>query len=506
MNDLNDDLVEMFRRREGDVRTPAAAPTHLVARTRRREWLTVGVGIVAAVVVVVVSIAGLRSLGSSDGSQPGDVGPTAATTISGITITYPELWFAEDPVAIGIEPNDAPRTLPTLVLSLTRDDPQIQGVLGCPRLAHIDGQVLMTVQETPLVISGEASAPWPVPLRSVDLGSDEPGGCYEGWAFMRASWTAAGRSFEARVGFAPDASGADRSAMMGAFATMTFAPGSVAEGESVTLGSGTVSGDMWTLTATRDASGVSWNLQTDSAGYGSSADANPAAPSVGVSDMGRGLQLAVVILPKDVRSVALDAGGSVLGDFALFPIPAGWGDAQFAVIPLSGNGTGTVLFRDAHGNDAYPAESISWNASAVPSPSPTEAHALGELPWTNEGGVITSIGRFAGSDWKTEVLFYQDGVRLTIDGTAEDLGVLQLDDPIVRPLGADGFDALILVLTDTSVGRVSVSSEGTWDGRWMPASTGDAGEARLWVIEVPGAGRGTLLLDGQPSGDVHWPS
>jgi hypothetical protein len=38
----------------------------------------------------------------------------------------------------------------------------------------------------------------------------------------------------------------------------------------------------------------------------------------------------------------------------------------------------------------------------------------------------------------------------------------------------------------------------------MPASR-DGDEARLWIIEVPGAGQGTLLLDGQPSGGVRWP-
>jgi hypothetical protein len=163
-----------------------------------------------------------------------------------------------------------------------------------------------------------------------------------------------------------------------------------------------------------------------------------------------------------------------------------------------------VRFQDLQGNDLYAAQSVSWGNPPEPFQSPGQ-QPRHELPWTNEGGVITSNGRFAGTDWRTEVLFYSDGVRLTIDGTEEDLGVLQLDDPVVRPLDADGFGALILVLTDTSVGRVSVPSEGKWDGRWMPASTGDAGEARLWVIEVPGAGQGTLLLDGQPSGDVRWP-
>ena len=71
------------------------------------------------------------------------------------------------PWRIGIEPNDAPRTLPTLVLTLTRDDPHTQGVLGCPMMADVPpGQLLMTVQETPLALSGEASAAWPVPLRT----------------------------------------------------------------------------------------------------------------------------------------------------------------------------------------------------------------------------------------------------------------------------------------------------------------------------------------------------
>ena len=509
MNDLNDDLVEMFRRREGDVRTPAAAPSRLVARTRHRGWLTVGVGIVAAFVVVVVSIAGLRSLGSSDGSQPGDVGPTTTKTGSGITITYPERWFAEDPVAIGIEPNDTPRTLPTLVLALTRDDPHIQGVLGCPRLAHIDGQVLMTVQETPLAISGEASAPWPVPLRSVDLGSDEVGGCYEGWTFMRAAWTAAGRSFEARLGFGADAADADRAALLDAFSSMSFAAGSVAEGESITLGSGTAFVNVtWSLTATRDANGVSWTFQTDSSGFGAApVTTSPEAPSVEVHDSGSVGSFAIATLPNDVYSVVVDVGGNVIGDIGLFPVPPTWGELSFAVIPLPGNGTGTIRFQDRLGHDLYPPQSISWDAGAVVSSSPPSAAGASndQLPWKNIDGHITAMGTFAGIDWTAEPLFFRDGVRLTIDGAAEDLGILRLREPVVRPLDADGFDALVLVLTETSVDRVSVRSEGTWDGRWMPASTGAGGEARLWVIEVPGAGQGSLSFDGRASGEVRWP-
>jgi hypothetical protein len=110
-------------------------------------------------------------------------------------------------------------------------------------------------------------------------------------------------------------------------------------------------------------------------------------------------------MPKDVRSVVLDAGGNVLGDVALFPIPAGWGDAQFAVIPLPGSGTGTVLFRDLQGNDVYPPESITWNAGNGGWLSQPSTNFV-----TNEGGTTrpaspTSTGRHR--------CFYLDGVRAT---------------------------------------------------------------------------------------------
>jgi hypothetical protein len=285
---------------------------------------------------------------------------------------------------------------------------------------------------------------------------------------------------------------------------MTFAPGSVAADESVTLGSGTAPGGVtWSLTATLDENGVSWMLQTDNAGFGGGpVDADPVAPRIEMNGMGADGQFAVVILPNDVRSVVLETGGEVIGDIGLFSIPAEWGNSRFAVLPLPGSGTGTTRFQDQLGNDLYAPQPISWEAGDALS----QGLADRELPWrSGSGGPETAEGRFAGIDWTLEVLYYLDGVRLTIDGTAEDLGVLRIDEPIVRPLDADGFDALILVLTDLSVGRLSIASHGIWDGRWMPASTGAAAQARLWVVEVPGAGTGNLLFSGQVSGQVRWP-
>lgn len=514
MNDLRDDLLEMFRRREGDVRSPASAPEELIARARRREWLSAGVGVLAALVVVLGSIAGLRSLGSSDGSQLGDAGRTTTKTISGITITYPERWFAVDPVAIGIEPNDAPRTLPTLVLALTRDDPHIQGILGCPRMASLAGQVLMTVQETPLALSGEASVPWPVPLRSVDLGSNEPGACYEGWTFRRAAWTASGRSFEARLGFASDAADADRAAVLDAFGSMTFAPGSVSTQDEVQLATGTTdAGATWSLTASRTGD-LCWNLQVDTDSEGSAtgtcADGSAIdAPSLTPTNVGS-VTVFGGIVPSDAVIVEIDVfAGAPIGIYnaSLFPAPsAGWGDVRFMVFaaPVP-SGTGNVRFQDENGSDLYPVQKISWDADGGVSSPPNEGPTGRQLPWRNPGGRIIASNRFAGIDWKVEVLYYLDGVRLTIGDTPDGLGVLRMDEPIVRPLGADGAGALVLVLTETSVESVSIESGPLWNGRWMPASTGAGGEARLWVIEVLGTGTGNLLFDGQISGTVRWP-
>ena len=316
MNDLNDDLAQMFRRREGDDRSPASAPAQLVVRTRRRERLTVGAGIAAAVIAVVVSIAGLRSLGSSDGSQPGrrrthddDDRQRDHDHVSGAMVR------GRPRRVIGIEPNDGPRTLPTLVLTLTRDDPHTQGVLGCPMMADVPpGQLLMTVQETPLASSGEASAAWPVPLRTwAGFGGDL--GCYPGWSGMRASWTAAGRSFEARLGFSPDATDEDRAALLDAFASMSFAPGSVAAGETITLATGTTPGGApWSLSATLDGGSISWTLATDASGLGASLPSNTVtSPSVEVHGSQADGSFAVAIVPSDVHSVDVESGARTDG-------------------------------------------------------------------------------------------------------------------------------------------------------------------------------------------------
>jgi len=181
--------------------------------------------------------------------------------------------------------------------------------------------------------------------------------------------------------------------------------------------------------------------------------------------------------------------------------PSGWTDPDKNVcaIALPPQGSGTLQYLDANGVVLFE-EGNGWGSAEATST---------QYPWANEGGTVTARGSFQGADWKLEVLYYRVGYRLSVDGRRVFEGTLRGGEPVAFPLfeGNRGrFDALVLLVDDGSFAdRVSISSEGTWDGRWLPGSTANGGEARLWVIEVPGAGTGRLVVDGIDRGEVSWP-
>jgi hypothetical protein len=181
--------------------------------------------------------------------------------------------------------------------------------------------------------------------------------------------------------------------------------------------------------------------------------------------------------------------------------PIGWIDHNVCAIALPPEGSGTLEFLDAGGQVLFD-EGDAWSQATA---------ASNELQWTNEGTTITAIGSFHGTEWKLEVLHYLEGYRLTIgpgSGRKAFEGRLSEGEPVVIPFiwsEAGNYDAIILVLSGTDVERLSVMSGTTWEGRWAPGSTANGAEARLWVIEVPGAGSGSLLMDGVDRGNVSWP-
>ncbi len=181
---------------------------------------------------------------------------------------------------------------------------------------------LMTVQEEPLALSGTGSAVAGV-ARADERGAAESG-CYPDWEFLRAGWTIADRTFEARVGFAPDASDDDREALFAAFASMTFAASP--EGiTSVTLTTGSAGGQEWSLIATREDDGLGLTLQGESSGAGIGAfDGAPQGLQIGSNAFGTGADRELVIfgaVPSGVVRVEASSAGSPVVSVDVLDVP-----------------------------------------------------------------------------------------------------------------------------------------------------------------------------------------
>jgi hypothetical protein len=84
---------------------------------------------------------------------------------------------------------------------------------------------------------------------------------------LRARWTTAGRTFEGRVGFAPDLSDADRDALLAAFASMTFESNETVT-RSFVVAVGTAAGEDWELVASGTRAGLELSLRGESFGTG----------------------------------------------------------------------------------------------------------------------------------------------------------------------------------------------------------------------------------------------
>jgi hypothetical protein len=265
VNDLERDLRDVLDEDARRVPTPTSAPEGLRRSIRRRQAVFGSLVGLSAIAIVAGIVAGATLLPVESEPRPGVEGGELKTgTLNGIMITYPTDWYLIDLDAAGFN-GPGPSTLPRVVLALS---PQpASPAIACPGLT--DGEppmFLMTVQEEPLDVDAR-SVTWPAPLEPMNQGTSGSG-CYPDWEFMRAGWTIADRTFEARVGFAPDASDEDRDAVFAAFASMTFAASP--EGiTSVVLTTGSAGGQDWELIATRQSDGLSLSLDAETFGTGS---------------------------------------------------------------------------------------------------------------------------------------------------------------------------------------------------------------------------------------------
>jgi hypothetical protein len=201
-----------------------------------------------------------------------------------------------------------------------------------------------------------------------------------------------------------------------------------------------------------------------------------------------GLTFAIAIAPAPLGEVRLERAGRVIQQGSCHEGPGAWRFAIGCVLPLTDLEDGSIVFSSADDEVL-----IQW---------PMDDSR--QLPWLEEGGgAVVATG--ASETWRVEQLLDEPGLRVDVGGRMQSFEQPALDEPIVLSYPDRPYDALVALLTDTSVDQVDVASEGRWYGRWMPSVTAGGDEARLWIIELPGAGGGGLSYDGRHVGPVRWP-
>jgi hypothetical protein len=372
VNDLERDLQAVLQEDARRVPTPTSAPEGLRRSARRRQTVFGSVVGLSALAIVAAVVAGASMLLPFKSAQPAGEGQMTTGTLNGITITHPAAWSLIDPDEAGLN-GSGPSTLPRIVLALS---PQAQvDAFGCPGMA--DGEqptFLMTVQEEPLALSGTGSA-WPAVLQPLNVGAAESG-CYPDWEFLRTAWTIAHRTFEARVGFAPDASDDDRDAVFAAFASMEFEPSQQGT-TSVVLTSGTAGGEAWQLIASREGGGLGLSVQGETSGagivgYDTDAGFQATDQLFGSGDDAERLVFGAVS-ERVVRIEAVEAstadGSIVSADVLDVPNEIDPDLNAFALVVPSG-GTFDIRGFDASGDVIFTGSVGGGHEGAEPTPSP----------------------------------------------------------------------------------------------------------------------------------------
>ena len=320
MNDLERDLRDVLHEDARRVPTPTRAPERLRRSVRRRQAVFAGlVGLSALAIVAGIATGAGLLLSKQGGTVP--AAETTTGTLNGITITYPQAWHLIDPDTVGLNgsPMMSEVPLPRIVLALAPEEPGDS--FGCPGRSSGGANFLMTVQEEPLA---QDSGSWPTSLEPMTVDASESA-CYPDWEFLRAGWTIADRTFEARVGFAPDLSDEDRNAVNSAFASMGFAP-STGGPTSVTLASGTAGGEDWQLVASHAKGGLSIDIvgETTGTGVGTPDDASTdlRASEVVLGSGSQAERLVFGVVPEGVVRVEASTPGSSTVSVDVLDVPS----------------------------------------------------------------------------------------------------------------------------------------------------------------------------------------
>lgn len=206
MNDLDQDLRELFETKAGEESFPIEPPAALVRRARMRQLRTVAVAVGAIVALVAGSIAGIAALDRMvTKPRPADEHvDTRTTTLTHATISYPETWHLLD---LGTADSGGP------ILQLSNFDPGLKAnecVTEGTGALPPEGVVLRVGGAT-VEWTGAPSA-WPVELESGTASA-----CAR---TMQAQWREGSQDFVAEAAIGVNATRGDLDRLAAAFASL----------------------------------------------------------------------------------------------------------------------------------------------------------------------------------------------------------------------------------------------------------------------------------------------
>ena len=307
MNDLERDLKDLFESKAGGMQTTPLAPPAVLRRGRRRQVGTVVGGALVAIAAAAVVVAGASVFLADHGEAPPmvdpDVLPERTATIAGITVTTPDGWSLLDQSALGfavptqmcsgtgsvsVAPDGSfsatgtpigegePAAVPSATEECTPLDVP-EGGIPMFTMGNSEPHPLQTMCEVAPEIETQTVAGDDAFL-SVSMGGPAEGTVGHAWpvslepedgpcgAGLYARWSADGTAYLGVARFGPDATDADREAVIGVFQDMRFS--TPTDAVPLVLGylldGGEVAGVPWRVVAgpnllceAKDACGVS---------------------------------------------------------------------------------------------------------------------------------------------------------------------------------------------------------------------------------------------------------
>jgi hypothetical protein len=339
-------LRESMERRAGDLEVFPAVPPSVMRRARRRQALVAALAGVAAAAVITASVIGVRAAFLDRGQGRGPAGAGATRTVRGVTVTVPTGWYFE---------NVASRAAGTGLFIVANYSPAVPLVdVPDDRVCRPTAAVL-AVQETFRVVPGSMLAHrWPTELRPAQPTVRGCGGTES------ASWTVAGRSFQASALFGRHVSAQDRATLLQVFATMRFGPSTsgppslpVASPSGTVIAQGSTAGVHWILTANTNRDGsVTLEVTMPGQGFGIGVPRGPGGQTPIMSPqsipLGNGAGAKVLLfgfVSRRVSSVHVEPGHEI---GTVSPIPAEQ-QLQAFIVVVGRDRNATVVAEDAAG-------------------------------------------------------------------------------------------------------------------------------------------------------------